>query len=605
MQSSATASPGPDARLPSWHWQNPRPQGNNIIAVACVSATTCIAGAGPGVIRTIDGGVHWSAVSFPLAGGAMALACPSATVCYAAGPTDAARTTDAGQTWKPLTIGLGDDLLIALSCPTMTTCFAIGSLGSILATTDSGATWASRRNGAAYHTAYGISCPISQVCFLANANGLSKTVDGGLSWTVVLQHYTTDVTCPSATTCFAGGDPTFKTNDGGSTWVAEQALGASDRAIACLDELHCFQTGSTPTGDGLLLKTVDGSTWQNRVSVAYPVTLLGLACKVGRAFCMAGGSDGALLISSDSGGKWSELDTAITRENFEAVSCRDGLFCVAVGYIDADTLLIAITKDGGSRWAVPSIPGHESLTAVSCASTSVCVAVGLNATVATTHDGGATWAVKAIETGNILNMFVGVSCPSNAVCYAETQGGLIFKSIDGGMSWGSGTNLRMPLRGMDCPTPTVCYVVSPQSGQSAIAVTVDGGAHWAGSTQIGMILASVSCTGSDHCVAVGTCRSVRYCSGYQAIVTIDGGATWNANDATSNGPYFVSCGSTDFCVVVGAAGQGTIPGWIQVSYDGGFTWADEPIIDQNLLRGVSCNLGRCWAIGDGGAILAT
>jgi len=136
-------------------------------------------------------------------------------------------------------------------------------------------------------------------------------------------------------------------------------------------------------------------------------------------------------------------------------------------------------------------------------------------------------------------------------------------------------------------------------------VTVDGGAHWDGSTKIGMILASVSCTGSDHCVAVGTCRSVRYCSGYQAIVTIDGGATWNANDATSNGPYFVSCGSTDFCVVVGAAGQGTIPGWIQVSYDGGFTWADEPIIDQSLLRGVSCNLGRCWAIGDGGAILAT
>src|SRR5579864_2658547 len=135
MQPSPVASPSPLAPVSSFRWQNPRPQGNNIRAAACVSATICIADASPGLIRTIDRGLHWSTVSSRLESGATALTCPSSTVCYAVGPIDAARTTDGGETWNSLTLGVGDDLLVALSCPTTTTCFAIGALGSVLATT--------------------------------------------------------------------------------------------------------------------------------------------------------------------------------------------------------------------------------------------------------------------------------------------------------------------------------------------------------------------------------------------------------------------------------------------------------------------------------------
>ena len=51
--------------------------------------------------------------------------------------------------------------------------------------------------------------------------------------------------------------------------------------------------------------------------------------------------------------------------------------------------------------------------------------------------------------------------------------------------------------------------------------------------------------------------------------------------------------------------SGDIVELLEVSGDGGFTWSDLPLIDDSLLRGVSCSATRCWAVGDGGAILAS
>jgi photosystem II stability/assembly factor-like uncharacterized protein len=213
--------------------------------------------------------------------------------------------------------------------------------------------------------------------------------------------------------------------------------------------------------------------------------------------------------------------------------------------------------------------------------------------------------VTTLNTGTVLNMFVGVSCPSVLVCYAVTQGGLVFKSRDGGIKWFMKKNLGLSFRGLNCPTKTACYATAPEIGQSVIAITSDGGSHWSAATLPSMLIWSVSCTSAQHCVGVGTCHSIFYCSGNQAAVTFDSGASWTDTDPLFDSPQFVSCATATACVAVGSAGQGEIPGNIQVSGDGGLTWTDQPIIDDHLLRGVSCGLARCWAVGDGGAILAT
>ena len=601
----------PLAPQSAWRWQNPRPQGNDISAVQCLSQTVCIANSGRNLIRTTDQGAHWTVVSFPVRGGATAIACPSTTVCFAAAVTgDAARTTDGGRTWTALPTGVTDDSLVAISCPTVAACTATGSLGSIVTTTDGGQTWISRRNGAAYYSAFGVSCPTASTCFLANANGLLETVDSGLTWNVVLAHYTADVACPSVSTCFAGGaQTTYETVDGGRSWLAESTPGATFLGIACSDQTHCTQTATNPSGDAVLLATIDGRNWIPTASAPAPVAFIGVGCARAAALCIAGGKIGALFLSTDSGQKWTELDSAVTRYNFEAVSCQDGAFCVAVGYNpETTTLLVALTKNGGSTWSLTHIPGDESLTAVSCASRSVCVAVGLNANVVTTHDGGSTWKLKQVDSGSVLNMFVAVSCPSESICYAATQGGLVFKSNDGGLTWVKETGFGILLRGLDCPSVNVCYVASPVQRDyqndvtTVIGVTADGGARWSTAKVPGVRIWSLSCVDNQDCVGVGTCHAIG-CAGYQGAMTADGGATWKGIDSTNTNPNFVSCGSKSSCVAVGAAGAGTVPGAIETSSDGGVTWSDQPIIDQNLLRGVSCSLGICWAVGDGAAIL--
>src|SRR3989441_8890474 len=102
----------------SWQWQNPQPQGNTVTAAACPSPTICIANATREVLRTTDSGAHWTAVSFPLQGGATAFSCPSQAACYATGTTgDAAGSNDGGQSSTARATGLAGRLLVDNTSP--------------------------------------------------------------------------------------------------------------------------------------------------------------------------------------------------------------------------------------------------------------------------------------------------------------------------------------------------------------------------------------------------------------------------------------------------------------------------------------------------------
>ncbi len=306
----------------------------------------------------------------------------------------------------------------------------------------------------------------------------------------------------------------------------------------------------------------------------------------------------------DHGTNWSEVDSAVTRYQLSAISCATTSFCAAVGgSAGAGPPPVLTTTNGGANWTSRSVNIDETFIAVSCPSSADCVAVGLGGRIITTHDGGTTWSVT--DTGHLY--LVAVSCPSVKICFAASQNGLIIKSRDGAATWHTSASLAPSFRGMSCPSTLICYVASPTLGPSQPALitkTVDGGKKWQSVAIGGVNLASLSCSSTSHCVGVGTCRSILYCSGAQAVVTMDGGQNWSETDVTGNGPNFVSCSSALNCVAVGSYGQGTIPGDITISADGGLTWTDQPVIDGSDLLGVSCNGTVCWAVGDGGAILA-
>src|SRR5256885_9715263 len=104
--------------------------------------------------------------------------------------------------------------------------------------------------------------------------------------------------------------------------------------MVCADETHCLQSGNTPIGDAILLATSDGgASWSTTLHLEYPVNfVIGVACTTGLT-CVAGGSLGVLFRSTDGGQTWSELDLAVTRNNFARSEER------------------RVGEEGRSRWA--------------------------------------------------------------------------------------------------------------------------------------------------------------------------------------------------------------------------------------------------------------
>lgn len=70
-----------------------------------------------------------------------------------------------------------------------------------------------------------------------------------------------------------------------------------------------------------------------------------------------------------------------------SVSCPSASTCIAVGSIGT----ILASSDGGASWQSQISGTASDLSGVSCASSSMCVAVGKASTILVTTNGGATW----------------------------------------------------------------------------------------------------------------------------------------------------------------------------------------------------------------------
>ncbi len=289
-------------------------------AIACPSATTCLAvGADDAnaviTVATLSAGT-WSwtpTTELPNdasgAGSLAAIACPSATTCLAVGAdgnsvgiATVATATAGGWTWSPETTLLADSSgqggLSAIACPSATTCVAVGSDGSLgvaAGATGTGATWT-----------WG---PESAIELGAASAGL-----GGLN----------GVACASAATCVAVGsdnsDAVVTSGTRGATgwtWEPEQIVtpdasgGGELSAVACPSSAVCVAVGSTIANGDVVSTSTNGVytaevatatigpagvTWSPVSDVAPDPTgsdaLAGITC-LSAATCVAVGAGGA------------------------------------------------------------------------------------------------------------------------------------------------------------------------------------------------------------------------------------------------------------------------------------------------------------------------
>ncbi|TMM07989.1 MAG: hypothetical protein E6G00_13415, partial [Actinobacteria bacterium] len=356
------------------------------------------------------------------------------------------------------------------------------------------------------------------------------------------------VSCPSATACYAVGRHGLivTSADAGATWTS------SGRDVAASNLATNF--GNNGAFGGATIGSLD---------------LAGTSCPTTTA-CVAVGSLGAILTSTDGGSSW---------------SARGGLGAPGSDPFDL--------PPQGAPAEIPESSDAHPLDAVSCAGAATCVAVGELGKVETTSNlssGGGTWSAHGSNTANRLTA---VSCPSaSSTCYAVGDYGTILKSSDSGASWSSqalkGRFHNAFLSGISCADASHCVAV----GVQGLIIATNDGKSWASvSSPTQAYLSAVSCASASSCLAVGSNGTV--------LATNNGGSKWSAQTAPSGDDlYAVSCSSSSNCIAAGSDGT------VASTADGGTSWNLRGTGTADGLHGVSCAAqGACYTAGDYGSLL--
>jgi len=301
-----------------------------------------------------------------------------------------------------------------------------------------------------------------------------------------------DVTCPSATQCYAvGGANSYSgpgwiiaSTDGGVSWtLADSAPQATFSAIACSTTTRCIAVGGgMPTAQG------------NAPMVPY------------------------VVLTTDGGQHWSPATLPPEVGAVSDVACASTSICVAVGSA------VARTGDGGATWTLASSPqGLSYIISVTCPTASFCIIGGAGpgpgssspSMSSVSHDGGLSWSAATVASGP--SGLGKISCSN-----AQNCEGIV---------------------GSDA---------TDRAGSGSPLVTSDGGNSWK-RVQYG-VGAAVSCVGS-FCISVGAMfQSATDTFPGDAFVSNDGGLDWTSMAVATPGLLNgVACTSSTSCVAVGGA----------------------------------------------------
>jgi hypothetical protein len=241
---------------------------DDLLAITCRGLDTAfVAGEGGTLLRTFDGGETWESIDLGTTRTLRDVAAGGPDTVYVAGDQVFSMSRDSGDTWTA--IAGGDRAWRSL---------ATDHLGAVaLVLDDGGGLW--RRDDA--------EGSFLQVTTIVGAEAVTMSHDGAHAAVV------------------GDAGTLFRSDDGGMTWSSVTTGTAAD--------LHA----AWATGDGSIVAVGDAGTVV-RVSDEVEVSVPGIATlravhvdATGTA--IAGGDNGEVLMSSDSGLTWDRLDLGLTR----------------------------------------------------------------------------------------------------------------------------------------------------------------------------------------------------------------------------------------------------------------------------------------------------
>ena len=341
-----------------------------------------------------------------------------------------------------------------------------------------------------------------------------------------------DVSCPSATSCFAVGSDsnavstvsqTLTEHWNGSTWAVQAApslsgsLSADLSGIACPSATSCIAVGQNTNGSDLSLALAEhwnGSTWTKQTvpapsDAAAGTDLSRISCTsvtsctaVGYKLINAGTQEP--LAEHWNGSTWTiqaaPVPSGADESDLEAVSCGSATSCTAVGVLSGPSYLVVLAEHwNGSTWTIQDAPNPNGanpdpdstsmLNAVSCSSAASCTAVGFSdASVGDVehplaeHWNGSTWTIQTAPdpAGTNQNPLNAVSCVSSTACTAVGFAGAAATGSTStlaeqwnGSKWtiqstADPAGVSSSLFGITCRSSAVCTAVG-SSGDGALA----------------------------------------------------------------------------------------------------------------------------------------
>ena len=362
--------------------------------LTCASRSLCLAAGSdtngnPFVLRSSDGGLTWARsntprpsprVSSPPFVGPQssyiaAVACMTASTCLAITTSEVLKTTDAGADWTPAgsppstpSNGNGAPVLFGVACAGPSDCI-IASEAGLFRTVDGGTAWVAsgpRPAGSLFVTCAGKGLCIADNLGVSGQHsaGILVSRDGGATWRGQ------SISLPAGLTSIVGS-PTSQT--------PSQVYYAS-----CWDQTHCDALGLAYTPSGaqgwyLLSSSDSGNSWS--VSALPPqITQVGsLACSSGGQ-CLIAGSDasGAQLWTLRGSNARTVEGPAWSRyAELTSLTCPDDGRCVGTAISnDASIVFAASVPTGTSAWTDSLPTPRSAFSNVEVDITSAAVATG-------------------------------------------------------------------------------------------------------------------------------------------------------------------------------------------------------------------------------------
>lgn len=248
-----------------------------------------------------------------------------------------------------------------------------------------------------------------------------------------------DLTCPTARTCFAVGKSAHAdiaaaswTTDGGKVWQRRLfprqlplwgiSCASSTVCVAVGGDFYASATGPL-TGGSVVVRTANGGqSWEvdrhppsgvDPRSVSCPTTLVCEAVGVG-----VGQNPGPTVWRSEDGGRlWKPQD--YVNAQLYAVTCTSVSDCEVGGFES-----LAVTRHGGQRWTPQPEPSRgDIVSSISCSRSNACRASALDpgavtGAVLTEHSN--SWSVVRVPSG--VGPLFAMACPTASTCEAVGGG---------------------------------------------------------------------------------------------------------------------------------------------------------------------------------------